>query len=242
MMSQYNLRRAIGAGVLMGFAFSASIATSYAQFVTVIEGDGQKQVNPVNEPATGAQPLQTLTAPFVGAANGESLSGNIVSAVYANSLGGLDFFYQVEVTATTGGITATNLTDFTGFSTASAFRVDSDIDGPGAFTAGGKRPFGSQRVSGGIVAFAFNSNPLASGGNSPGVLLTGDRSSLLVVRTDATNFRVSNGTINGGAAANAAILAPAVGVFVVPEPGTFALLLPGAALSAVLIKRRRKSG
>ncbi len=236
------MRNAVFCGAITTLAIFASMQPAHAQFVNLVQGNPQSQLNSVSTPDEGALFIASRFDTFGLAVNGETLSGSLLSAVYTNSTGGLDFLYQISVTTTTGGVTATNLNDFSGFSTAAAFdKIDSFVTPAGTFTSGGKRPFGSQRVvGGGSVAFAFNSNDLTAGGKSDGVLLSGDKSAILIVRTNATNYRVANATVNAAAAANVTVLAPETGAIVVPEAGTLMLLIPGTMLGAMLIKRRRK--
>ena len=232
-----SLTRYVGfAAAVAALSLTALAPAANAQFVNTVEGNPQIQLNNVAAPDAGGAFVGSLTSPFTIAAGSENASGFVRSAAYRNTNNLLDFYYQIVVTTTTGGITATNLSDFTGYSTQTAFNNTSDVDGAGALTSGGQRPFGSQRVSGGVVAFAFNGNALTGGGNAPGVLLSGQTSAVLIVRTNATVTTIGNGTVNGAAAANAPIIAPTV----VPEAGTLALLLPAFALGAVAVIRRKK--
>ena len=237
------MRNAVFCGAITTLAIFASMRPAHAQFVNLVQGNPQSQLTAVSTPDAGALFIASRLDTFGLVANGETLSGSVLSAVYTNSTGSLDFLYQISVTTTTGGVTGTNLNDFSGFSTAAAFdKTDSFVTPAGTFTSGGKRPFGSQRVvGGGSVAFAFNSNDLTAGGKSDGVLLSGDKSAILIVRTNATNYVVANNaTVNAAAAANVTVLAPETGIIVVPEAGTLVLLVPGTVLGAMLIKRRRK--
>lgn len=250
-MDHFILRRAILAGTLATFALAACVEPAHAQYRNVVEGAGQTQLNDIDAPTGEIDTTPGATNVFIAqlrddyfidpeTANGETLSGFMNTRVFRNANGFLDFFYQLEVTESSAGVTATNLNDFTGFTTASAYDNDTDIDGAGPFVAGGRRPFGSQRADGGLVAFAFNTNPRTdSNENGPGdgTLASATTSSVLAVRTNATAFAVRNATVNAGAAANVQILAPAA--IVVPEAGTTALVLPALLLGSVIIRRRR---
>ena len=192
--------------------------------------------------ATGVYVAELLSNFDSGVVNGSQVAGSISTRVFRNTGGFLDFFYQLNITTATAGVTAVNLNDFTGFDSAGAYGTASDIDGTGPFTAGGRRPFAAQRVGTDVVAFAFNSNARAGGndaGAGDGALTAGTSSSVLSVRTNATAFNVRNAGISSGATANAGILSPTAAA-VVPEAGTLALLLPGMALGAMAVVRRKK--
>jgi len=232
-------RRAIFAGVLTAMTFAATSPSAHAQFTTLTDGQAQQRVlaNQETTPLTTAVQVATQRQAFSDAGSGQSLSGFLVSSVYRNTNNQLDFLYQIQVTNTTAGISATNLSNFANFTTAVAYSL-TEATPPGTdefVTTNLLRPFGSNRVGGQSdtpVAFTFNNS-------GDGFIGSGKNSAILDIRTNATTFTVSNGTVNAGAAANVTIYAPSTAV-IAPEAGTFALLVPAFALGAVMIKLRKK--
>ncbi len=242
MMIQYFLHRAIMAGTLTCISLAVCTATARAQFVNVT--GPQVPVFEVVIPEAGSIRLDSMRQGFNFTFNNgnQFTNGSVSSAVFQRTNGFLDFVYQIDVTSASGdnpstvgvvegGVTAINITDFTDFITDAGFESD-DIDGAETnFSVGSLRPFRAGRPSEGGIQFTFN----ASG---DGDISTGERSRVLVIRTDATAFGFGTGAVSAQAAGNVLVFAPTAAV-VVPEAGTLALLLPGVALGVVAAKRRR---
>ena len=142
--------------------------------------------------------LASQSAPFVSTLGTDS--GTLTSAVYQESGGTLDFYYQVSNSLTApncGGagqpgcdpISRETNTSFTGFQTALGFRTDGGSLG-GPFVNGSVPPLGGDRNSvGNVVGFDFNlSNPV-----EPGMV-----SDVLVISTNATHFALGNSSVIDG--------------------------------------------
>ena len=185
--------------------------------------------------------LASLTAPFVTSTGSDS--GTIISAVFKEPGGTLDFYYQVMI-----GVTSTNCgmagelacdalsretdTSFIGFHTALGFRTDGASLPGGVFVNGSVAPVnGNRSPSGNVVGFNF----------FPGILSEiqpGQTSDVLVISTDATSFGPGNASVLDGGFSTVASFAPTGVPKAVPEPGT--VLLLGAGLSGLFIRRLRK--
>ena len=177
----------------------------------------------------GSDILATLVSPFSG---GGGISGTVTSWVVANSpgntLGGLSFYYQVDVTGTlaVGGFTAS---DF-GISSGSPVEVATVSGAFDSSVTGGQIPVLVNRSAtpGSVVRFFFS-------GVSPG-----SSSAVLIVNTAYQSFQVSAGGVLNSSTADVSILGPAL--VPIPEPSTVMdgglLLLPLAA-SALRIVRKR---
>ncbi len=168
--------------------------------------------------------LASLSAPFVSSLGTES--GTAVSAVYRESGGMLDFYYQLtnNTTATNCGhagqqacdplsrLTATN---FIGFLTSLGFRTD--VFGP--FVNGTVAPVTADRNSvGDVVGFSFNPPDSAK-------IQPGQTSFVLVISTDATNFTTGNVSVIDGGVTTVASFEPRSNP--VPEPTSLLLVIGG---------------
>jgi hypothetical protein len=177
--------------------------------------------------------LASLSAPFVSTLG--TNSGTLVSAVYREAGGTLDFYYQI-----TNNLTSTNCghagqpacdplnretdTDFSTWMTALATRTDGNLAPGGIFVAGTVAPGTGDRNSGSgnVVGFSFNAPPF------PTPIAPGMTSIVLIISTDARNFKAGNASVIDGGVTTVASFEPAAGT---PEPASFALL--GLGLLAV---------
>jgi hypothetical protein len=192
----------------------------------------------------GAPPgtlLATLSDPFVSSLGTES--GTIVSAVFMEASGTLDFYYQItnNLTAPKCGaagqsacdplVLAAN-TNFLGFTTATGFRVDGSTLPGGLFVDGTVAPITADRNLGAdVVEFSFLQTDVTK-------IHPGQSSDVLVISTDATHFAAGNVSVIGGGVATVASFEPAGAVIPTPEPSSL-LLLGTGLLSALSVLRRK---
>lgn len=236
------LFRNIAASALAVAGLSVLGGTANAQFVALPAGTSFPGVN-VNETGfvPGALVSSSITQFSDTAPGGASITGNIYQGVFQNGTF-LDFVYQLELTSgTTGGVGTQQLSNF---SVSSFINFDtqvgettSDIDGAVAFFSASNNDF------------SVATRPGAGGPAVNGFLNTevpvGQRSSIFIIRTNATTFtNTGSATVSAsGVSANtsATVLAPASSIVNAPEPGSVALLGVGFAGMAGLVARRRKA-
>src|SRR5215467_9837517 len=139
--------------------------------------------------------LASLTAPFTSSLG--TTSGTFFSAVFRESSGTLDFYYQVANNTTapncgTSGkpacdpIARETDTTFTGFLTSTGFRIDGSSVPSGFFVDGTVAPVTADRNSvGDVVGFSFSPPDSAK-------IQPGQTSNVLVISTNATNFMPGN--------------------------------------------------
>jgi hypothetical protein len=182
--------------------------------------------------------LASLSAPFVTTLGDDS--GTVVSAVFREAGGTLDFYYQLtnNLTApncggggqlTCDSVSSVTATSFAGFATALGFRVDGSTLPAGVFADGTVVPVTADRsLNGSVVGFHFNPPVVAN-------ILPGQTSNVLVIATNGTNFTAGNFSLISGGVTTVAAFQPSG---TVPEPAS--LLLLGFGLVAVAVWRRYK--
>src|SRR5215467_673702 len=98
--------------------------------------------------------LASLVSPYSFVTTAGTTSGTVTSAVYRNSSGTLDFYYQVSNSASSStAIARESNTNFTGFTTWTGFRTDA----VGPFVAG-TVPYvtADSNAAGSVIGFSFN--------------------------------------------------------------------------------------
>jgi len=198
---------------------------------------------PVPIIVTGTPPfgdtfLQELSAPLFANSTTNTISGVVVSAVYRNGGGTLDFFYQFQFDgATNVEVDNTSMQSFTGVTGVAVAQTSEDIDG-----AGGLFKAGTSTGS-----FSSANRPNLNGNGINTTLLTGvtgnQNSFTFVVRTSALTFTDTGSvSVQGGGISSftsgQATLAPLP--VTAPEPGTLALLAAPLAAGGVLLSARRR--
>jgi hypothetical protein len=190
----------------------------------------------------------SLSAPFVSSLG--TFSGTLVSAVYQEASGTLDFYYQVfeNVSSTNCGPGSTHPgtgcdalsretdTNFSTWLTQLAFRTNGSTLG-GGFADGNTDPQTADRnlSPGNVIGFTFNGAP----GFTP--ILPGGSSRVLIISTDATLFTSGNASVIDGGVTTVASFAPTGTPTPPPVPEPMTMALVGGGLAVGLARKRRKA-
>ncbi len=219
------------------FALASSIAVAAAapaSATILLPGQNAVPFSPIDAATRGTQ-LASLETGTTGAT---TYTGFLRSAVYRNTLGTLDFYYQVALSTINAGDEIFNMTasSFLGFS-VDALVDTSDFDGAGFFTAANnpnlQRPAGSTTTasrngSGLVVRADFGDNGLEAAGQT---------SATYIYRTNATDFNLGGTfTTQDGSVAQRANFQP---VAAVPEPAAWAMMIAGFGLIGGAMRRRK---
>lgn len=168
-------------------------------------------------------------------APGAGITGTFRAAVYQNTAGTLDFYYQFTNTSTSASVTAMYMQNYGGVNVDVGYTLV-DVDGtqtnPGFLQNGTMQApsYANRGPAGQTIRFMFAG---ADGLNSQ--LNPGETSRIMVIRTSATQY--VDGARTWVANANGELTSTAFSP--VPEPGTYALM--GAGLVALGLARRRRS-
>lgn len=208
---------------------AALLTTSPAMAAQVFPGNG------IGSPGAtidlfDASTRGTLLAYSETSATALTFATKFRSAVYRNTSGRLDFYYQVERTGP-GGTSSNSIEKFTAADFGSfdtfAFRDGSDFDGAGGFLAAGNPGTFTSKASrsfdGNVMGVNFGSNNLAGTENS----------TTYIFRTNALSFTAGTFGVIDGSAVQGVTFAPTV-----PEPATWAMMLCGFAAIGAAVRRR----
>src|SRR5215469_5087123 len=165
--------------VIVAAAFSSQARGALPGTVTL--GPSQNGVPGHVTSGTSAGTLLTdVVAPFSFTTTAGTTSGTIVTAVYQESGGSLDFYYQVNSnTSSATGLARETDTSFTGWTTALGYRTDGASLPGGLFSNGTQIPIGGDRDAAGSTV-GFNFNPPVSSEIGPG-----QASDVLIISTNA---------------------------------------------------------
>jgi hypothetical protein len=193
--------------------------------IGVLAASAQAGASPLFPGEAVVPDASRVTGAFVTSVSGTfadglgRISGTYMESVYRESTGSLSFVYQL---ANTGPDPLERMTGsaYGGFTTDVSFVAGS----------GSRDPLFADRTStpGDAVGFHYT-----DGDN----ILPGERSDLLIVRTDATFFGGGTITFQDGGVAEVAGLAPAPA----PEPASLTLALVGLPGVGLYLWRRRRT-
>jgi hypothetical protein len=156
-------------------------------------------------------------------------SGSLITAVYREASGTLDFYYQVVNDATSAtSIGRESNTNFDSFLTSVGFRTDGSTLAGTGFVDGTKPPDLADRANG-VIGFVYSLNVADK-------IAPGQSSNVLIISTNATTYVPGNAELLDGGSVTVAAWQPGSSV---PEPATMALL-GGGLLALAGIRRYRR--
>jgi hypothetical protein len=170
----------------------------------------------------GGTPLQSLTSNILDASS--NVLGTVSSQVFPDGLGGLEFVYQVNITAN-DDFDSVTLSRF-----SSSVTTNVGYNNPG----GDVDPTNVQRTINRTLDWGFQSAPAGNGSIGPGN--TGDY--LIVDAPNATNVASGTGSIIDNTTGQGAIDVPFLMPINVPEPTSVGLIV---LAGGILMGRRRRA-
>ena len=188
------------------------------------------------DPTTQGTLLNSMTATVAAA----TYNASYASAVYRNTSGTLDFYYQVltnsiNATDEINGISAFN---FAGY-TVNTFVSTADPDGASALFAAANNP-NSDGPGGTSLGFTSTAERSGAGGTvrvnfgANGLEAAGERSATYIFRTSATGYGPGTFTSTDGSTVTVTAFSPA------PEPASWALMLAGFGLMGYSMRSARR--
>ena len=185
----------------------------------------------------------TLVASSSSTVAAATYTASYASAVYRNTGGTLDFYYQIFTNSINAadeinGLTAFNFAGFTvdamvsfldpdGANTLFGAAANPNSDGPGG-TSLGFTSTAQRNGSGGTVRADFGLNGLEA---------AGERSATYIFRTNAVNARAGTFTSTDGSTVTVNAFAPSA----VPEPATWGMMILGLGMVGWGLRRRARS-
>lgn len=231
-----NLRTKIAASIMiMGLGFAGAVNAQ----VTLPPGSTVFNTGGVLATSLGSFTLlASMSTPFT-AANPTAFSGVLDSFVLSgntdNPLGGLSFLYRVSNSqASNDAIHRLAVNGFGGLPVQAGYLSSGVAPTGGAIGALGVTPTLVDRgiAPGDNIGFSFLAGTIS--GLTFESINPGERSSYVLVYTNATTYGGSIASVIDGSVASAATFAP------VPEPETYAMMLAGLGLMGFVARRRSK--
>lgn len=215
-------------------SIAAIIVAAPSAAATLVAGQTGVSATPLDATTRGMQlaiRTESGTAP--------TISGRVAEAVYRNTLGGLDFYFQVFRLGGTNEIDGFNAGDFSGFTT-DVFTDATDNDGAGSIfstpangalangtPSGNTTTFDRSNGTGAVVRSNFGVNGLSGAENS----------TTYIIRTNATDFALTGfATVNNSTSFNVQAYQP---IAAVPEPAAWGMMIMGFGLVGGAMRRRR---
>jgi hypothetical protein len=210
---------------------ATSVIGASANAVNLVAPSGIVPLSGVTSASLPSLTGGTLLASLSSAFTTPSWAGTLYTTVVKETTGTLSFLYQVKVNP--GGavdhVARLTTIDFTGFTTDADYFTDA-YTGFGFVAPVGvsPNPHSADRQTPNVVGFTFS-----NGVSDPG-LAHGDISSVVYVRTNATQYTRGSSNLIDGHVVSVNSFAPASAV-----PGPAALIPFGAGLIAAFIRKRR---
>ena len=179
----------------------------------------------------------TLLASNLTSGSAATITGTLAEAVYRNTSGTLDFYYQVTRTGGTREIDGFSTGDFDSV-LIDGFTDGSDFDGAGIFVAANNTALADGTPSGSTTTFTrgVGGNVVRSDFGINGLSGT-ENSTTYILRTNATAYTATGfATVTNSTSFNVAAFQPVATS--VPEAGTWAMMIAGMGMVGFAMRRR----